>query len=144
MRWRNVRTKTYRIEYSMQSEKYGREYFDKRMKSTRRPPESWDDVWVSGQRGWKAHRLKQYKEPYAKPPQEPISPCLPFDTLMYIGKTSEWHQLGEEYLAIESGFHWLKHVGFVIWVTNEHYHTTDTDFCTEFTVKEFKKNFIIC
>lgn len=65
----------------MQSEKYNREYFDSRMKLTKKPVESWDDIWVKGQRSWKSHRLKQHKELYAKPPENPISPVLPFDKI---------------------------------------------------------------
>lgn len=145
MRWRNAKSGAWRREYSIETEKYGREYTSQRStKENRRPTVSWDDVWMKGHRSWKKHRIKQYKTAYARPPQEPVSPSLPFQKVLYIGRSTESHTYGQYYTVLESSFHWIKSVGFVVWVTtNDYPDTTDTDFCYEFIPKEFITNFKI-
>mgnify|MGYP001188988621 FL=1 len=145
MRWRNAKSGAWRREYSIETEKYGREYTSQRStRENRRPTVSWDDVWMKEHRSWKKYRLKQYKAAYARPPQEPVSPTLPLQKVLYVGRSTESHTYGQYYTVLESSFHWIKSLGFVVWVTtNDYPNTTDTDFCYEFKPKEFITNFKI-
>jgi hypothetical protein len=64
---------------------------------------------------------------------------------IYIGEDDHDHKLGEIYRVVETGYHWIKEAGFVIWVTTEEYKdTTDKDYCMAVGVKYFNENFWKC
>jgi hypothetical protein len=61
---------------------------------------------------------------------------------IYTGKDNESHKNGETYHVIETGKHWIKEYGFVIWVTTEEdKHTKDIDYCMSCSIGYFNKNF---
>lgn len=56
----------------------------------------------------------------------------------YIGNDTELHKKGNQYTVIESGFHWMKELGYVIWVTtDEHPDTRDYDCGMSFKPEDF-------
>jgi hypothetical protein len=61
---------------------------------------------------------------------------------IYTGEDSEYHKNGETYYVIETGMHWYKEFGFVVWITTEeNKHTTDIDYGMSMSVGYFKGNF---
>jgi hypothetical protein len=61
---------------------------------------------------------------------------------IYTGKDSESHKNGETYRVVETGNHWIKELGFVIWVTTEeHKNTKDIDYCMSCSVDYFHGHF---
>lgn len=61
---------------------------------------------------------------------------------IYIGKDDEEHKNGETYYVIETGNHWIKEYGFVVWVTTEEDRLTkDIDYCISMSVDYFNENF---
>ena len=61
---------------------------------------------------------------------------------IYVGKDTEYHKNGKTYSVIETGEHWMKELGFVIWVTTEEYpNTTDIDYGIAVDVTYFKTCF---
>lgn len=69
-------------------------------------------------------------------------PMIQGKKYIYLGKNSELHTHGSTYRFIESGYHWWKELGFVIWVTtNEYPNSKDSDFGCAFPPAEFKRYF---
>lgn len=69
---------------------------------------------------------------------------LPLPTIkyMFIGEDNEDHLCGEFYTVIETGWHWIKEFGHVIWVTTEEdRNTTDIDYGLSCSIDYFQKNF---
>lgn len=61
---------------------------------------------------------------------------------IYKGKDTENHLNGETYHVIETGQHWIKEYGFVIWMTTEEYKDTkDIDLGHSMSVEYFNGHF---
>lgn len=61
---------------------------------------------------------------------------------IFVGKDNEDHKNGKTYSVIATGEHWMKELGFVIWVTTEEYpNTTDIDYGISVDETYFKTNF---
>lgn len=61
---------------------------------------------------------------------------------IYVGKNNEFHKNGETYSIIETGEHWIKAFGYVIWMTTAEYpNTNDIDYGLSVDVSYFKSNF---
>lgn len=61
---------------------------------------------------------------------------------IYLGKNEERYTNGSTYKFIESGYHWRKEWGFVVWMTtNEYPDSMDTDYGCAFPPAEFKRYF---
>jgi hypothetical protein len=61
---------------------------------------------------------------------------------IYTGKDRESYKNGETYYVIETGYHWIKELGYVVWMTNEEYKdTTDIDYGVSMSVGDFHNNF---
>lgn len=64
------------------------------------------------------------------------------ESYVYIGKNNECHKKGHTYHVIETGQHWDKEYGFVIWVTTEEYpNVVDIDYGCSCSLDYFRKNF---
>lgn len=69
---------------------------------------------------------------------------LPTTRIIYTGEDNECHKNGETYTVIETGNHWMKELGYVIWVTTEEYKDTrDIDYGMSCSIGYFNGNFII-
>lgn len=61
---------------------------------------------------------------------------------IYVGRDTEFHKKGETYYVVETGYHWVKEYGFVIWVaTKENRNLNDLDLCWSMSVDYFNGNF---
>jgi len=60
----------------------------------------------------------------------------------YTGKNTESHKNGETYYIVETGQHWIKEYGFVIWITTEEDRfTKDIDYCMSCSPTYFNSHF---
>lgn len=67
---------------------------------------------------------------------------LPFQDYYYIGESYREHIQGEKYTVVETGFHWHKEFGYVVWITTESdKDTRDVDYCMSCDVNWFHENF---
>jgi hypothetical protein len=61
---------------------------------------------------------------------------------IYTGEDSESYKNGGTYHVIQTGNHWNKEYGFVIWMTTEEYRdTTDIDLGCSMSVEYFNNTF---
>ncbi|MNJ90059.1 hypothetical protein D3C87_76510 [compost metagenome] len=44
---------------------------------------------------------------------------------IYVGKDNDCHKNGKTYVVIDTGYHWIKEYGFVVWMTYEDCTRTD-------------------
>lgn len=65
-----------------------------------------------------------------------------FPKVKYIGPTEEGLGLtkGNEYHRISEGLYWWGNV-YGVWVTSDHYHGTDIDYCTFLSLENFNRQF---
>lgn len=60
----------------------------------------------------------------------------------YIGQNTNTHQHGQIYQVVETGIHWIKEFGVVVWITTEeNKQTRDIDDCQAFRLDVFHRLF---
>lgn len=61
---------------------------------------------------------------------------------IYMGENNSSHKNGETYYVIETGNHWIKEYGFVVWMTTEEDRfTKDIDYGCSVDMDYFRKYF---